>query len=65
MLVSLFCRTFLYFYERNISTLGYNRGDVTTGLLEVYQTLFQAGAYNFQSISAVGEKAVWPRETSS
>ena len=22
-----------------------------------------AGAYNFQSISAVGEKAVWPRET--
>jgi len=27
------------------------------GLLEVYQTLFWAGAYNFQSISAVGEIA--------
>ena len=27
------------------------------------QTLFRAGAYNLQSISAVGGKAVWPRET--
>ena len=26
---------------------------------------FQADAYNFQSISAVGEKVVWPRETSA
>jgi len=25
--------------------------------------LLRAGAYNFQSISAVEEKAVWPRET--
>ena len=34
-----------------------NRRAVTTGLLEVYQTLFRAGAYNLQSISAVGRNS--------
>jgi len=36
-------------------------GAVTTGLLEVYQTLFEQAL--IISISAVGEKAVWPHET--
>ena len=33
-------------------------------ILIVYQTLIWAATYNFQSISAVGEKAVWPHKTS-
>jgi len=32
-------------------------------IIFIRETLFQTGAYNFQSISAVGEKAVWPHET--
>ena len=29
----------------------------------LFQTLFQAGAYNFQSISSVGEKVACPCQT--
>jgi len=33
-----------------------------TQQLQLQPDPFRAGAYNFQSISAMGEKAIWPHE---